>query len=51
LKGGKPELDVFEAVLKRHSVRSYKSTPVPEEKLMKILEAGRLAPSAANIQS
>jgi len=50
LKGGKPELDVFEAVLKRHSVRSYKSTPVPEEKLMKILEAGRLAPSAANIQ-
>ena len=43
-------MDVFEAIQKRHSVRAYKSTPIPEEKLMKILEAGRLAPSASNIQ-
>lgn len=43
-------MDVFEAVQKRRSVRAYKSTPIPNEKLMKILEAGRLAPSASNIQ-
>ena len=43
-------MDVFGAIQKRHSVRAYKSTPIPEEKLMKILEAGRLAPSASNIQ-
>jgi nitroreductase len=43
-------LDVFEAIQKRHSIRAYESTPVPKEKLIKILEAGRLAPSASNIQ-
>jgi nitroreductase len=43
-------MDVFEAVQKRHSTRAYESTPVPEEKLEKILEAARLAPSAGNIQ-
>ena len=43
-------MDIFEAIQKRHSVRAYKSTPIPEEKLMKILEADRLAPSASNIQ-
>jgi nitroreductase len=43
-------MDVFEAVQKRHSVRSYESTPVPDEKLERILEAARLAPSAGSIQ-
>lgn len=43
-------MDVFEAIQKRHSIRAYESSPVPEEKLIKILEAGRLAPSAGNIQ-
>lgn len=43
-------MDVFEAIQKRRSIRDYKPTPIPEEKLMKILEAGRLAPSASNIQ-
>lgn len=43
-------MDVFEAIQKRHSIRAYESSPVPEEKLIKILEAGRLAPSASNIQ-
>jgi nitroreductase len=43
-------MEVFEAIQKRHSVRAYESTSVPEEKLMRILEAGRLAPSAGNIQ-
>jgi nitroreductase len=43
-------MEVFEAIQKRHSVRAYESTSIPEEKLMRILEAGRLAPSAGNIQ-
>lgn len=43
-------MDTFEAIHKRHSIRAYEPTPLPKEKLMKILEAGRLAPSASNIQ-
>jgi nitroreductase len=43
-------MDVFEAVKKRHSARAYESTPVPDEKLDRILEAARLAPSAGSIQ-
>jgi nitroreductase len=43
-------LDVFEAIQKRKSVRSYVPTPVPAEKMRKVLEAARLAPSAGNIQ-
>ena len=33
----------------RYSVRSFKNTPVEEEKLNLILEAGRVAPTAATI--
>ncbi len=40
----------YELVQKRYSVRAYKSDPVEEEKLQKILEAARLAPTAANRQ-
>jgi nitroreductase len=43
-------LDVFEVIQKRKSVRSYEPTPVSVEKLRKVLEAARLAPSAGNIQ-
>ena len=43
-------MDVHRAIKIRRSVRSYKAEPVPEEKLKKILEAGRLAPSAHNEQ-
>jgi len=43
-------MDVFEAVQKRHSIRAYDSAPIPDEKLEKILEAARLAPSAGNVQ-
>jgi len=43
-------MEVFEAIQRRRSVRAYAKTPVPEEKLGKILEAARLAPSAENIQ-
>jgi len=43
-------LEVFEAIQKRKSVRSYEPTPIPSEKLKKVLEAARLAPSAGNVQ-
>jgi nitroreductase len=43
-------MDVFEAVQQRKSVRAYTDEPVPREKLEKILEAARLAPSARNSQ-
>lgn len=41
-------LDVIE---ERYSVRSYRPDPVETDKLTKILEAGRLAPTAANRQA
>ena len=43
-------MDVFEAVQERRSIRAYQDKPVPREKLEKILDAGRLAPSAKNIE-
>ncbi len=43
-------MNVYEAVEKRRSVRVYKDEDVSERKLKKILEAGRLAPSAHNSQ-
>jgi len=44
-------MDVMEAIRRRRSVRSYRKDPVPDEKLKKILEAARLAPSARNSQN
>jgi len=43
-------MDIFEAIEKRRSIRSYLDKPVEEEKLNRILDAGRLAPSANNRQ-
>lgn len=43
-------MNFYQLLKTRYSVRSYKSTPVEPEKLEQILEAGRLAPSAANFQ-
>lgn len=43
-------MDVFETIQERRSIRAYQDTPVSREKLEKILEAGRLAPSARNIE-
>jgi len=39
-----------ELVKKRYSVRSYRPDPVEDDKLEQVLEAARLAPSAANRQ-
>ncbi|MBN1917356.1 MAG: nitroreductase family protein [Verrucomicrobia bacterium] len=43
-------MDVMEAIRARRSVRSYEARPVDEAKLTAVLEAGRLAPSAKNLQ-
>ena len=43
-------MDFSELVAKRYSVRSYLPKMVEEEKLNQILEAARLAPTAANRQ-
>jgi len=43
-------MNVMEAIKKRCSVRSYQDRPVEREKLDKVLEAARLAPSAGNRQ-
>lgn len=42
--------DFFETVKQRKSVRSYLSTPVSEDAILSVLQAARLAPSAANVQ-
>ena len=43
-------MDVFEAIQKRKSNRSFEPTTVSKETLEKLLEAARLSPSAGNIQ-
>lgn len=43
-------MDYFELIQQRHSVRAYRAQPVEQEKLDAVLEAARLAPTAANRQ-
>jgi nitroreductase len=43
-------MDTIEAIFSRHSVRGFKSDPVPKETILKILEAANQAPSTANTQ-
>lgn len=43
-------MEMSKVISDRFSVRAYQSTPVEEEKLLKILNAARLAPTAANRQ-
>lgn len=43
-------MDVLEAIQKRRSIRAYLDKMVSEDKIEKILEAARLAPSAGNIE-
>ena len=44
-------MDALEALMTRRSTRNYRPDPVEEEKLEKILEAGRQAPSGGNNQT
>lgn len=48
---GEDFMELFEAITKRYSVRSYRPDPVEPEKLQKVLEAACLAPTACNFQS
>lgn len=43
--------DFYELLKKRKSIRKYKSDPVPQEKLERILSAGMEAPSGKNRQN
>ena len=43
-------MTVYEAILKRRTVRRFQPEPVPYPVLEKMVNAGRLAPSAANLQ-
>ena len=43
-------MDFFELVQKRYSVRAYKPDPVEDDKLHRVLEVARLAPTASNRQ-
>lgn len=43
-------MEFLDLIKSRYSVRAYKNEPVEKEKLEKILEAARLAPTAVNYQ-
>lgn len=43
-------MSVLDIIRKRRSVRVYRSDPIPEESLFRVLEAARLAPSGKNLQ-
>ncbi|MEM3546282.1 MAG: nitroreductase family protein [Candidatus Bathyarchaeia archaeon] len=44
------DVDFYEVVRTRRSIRSYKPDPIPDDVLMRILEAARIAPSGSNRQ-
>ena len=43
-------MDLYEAMENRFSVRSYEDRPVEDAKLQRVLDAGRMSPSARNRQ-
>jgi nitroreductase len=43
-------MDALTAILKRRSVRTFRPEPLPKDMLEKIVDAGRLAPTARNEQ-
>jgi nitroreductase len=43
-------MDVLQLIRQRHSVRHYQDRPVEQDKLERLIEAVRLAPSACNTQ-
>jgi nitroreductase len=45
-----PNVDLDEAIKKRHSTRKFVSTPVPKHTLMTALQLAQLSPSNSNIQ-
>ncbi len=43
-------MEIKEAIRSRRSIRNYQDRPIEQDKLDRVLEAGRLAPSARNLQ-
>ena len=43
-------MDIYEAIRTRKSVRAYQDKPIEKDKLARVLEAARMAPSASNRQ-
>ncbi|MDD5659158.1 MAG: nitroreductase family protein [Actinomycetota bacterium] len=43
-------MDIYEILTSRRSIRKFKQTEIPIETLKKIVNTGRLAPSAGNLQ-
>ncbi len=43
-------MEFYEVIKRRRSIRKYNPRPIPEDILNRILDAGRSAPSAKNIQ-
>jgi nitroreductase len=44
-------MDFQELIRRRRSIRGYTPQPIPEAVLARVLEAGRLAPTACNLQA
>ena len=44
------QLNVFEAIRKRRSIRRFKAAPLSEKQIEQLMEAARLAPSGCNVQ-
>jgi nitroreductase len=47
---GREEMDVYDCIRARRTMREFKPDPVPDEIVHKILQAGRWAPSSSNTQ-
>lgn len=43
-------MSVYELILKRRTIRKFEQRPVETEKIVKMINAARIAPSAANMQ-
>lgn len=43
-------MDTFNCIRTRREIREFLDEPIPDEKLVRVLEAGRLAPSSKNSQ-
>ena len=43
-------MELKEVIKKRESIRDYEDKPIPQDKLLRVLEAARLAPSGSNRQ-
>lgn len=44
-------METFQAIERRRSIRRYKQEPIPDETILRLMEAARLAPSSSNTQS